>query len=42
MVSLKFLNIRLKEMLIRSLWPLLAGTVCFNQAGKMSSRPSLL
>ena len=42
MVSLKFLNMRLNEMLMRSLWPSLAGTVCFNQAGKISSRPSLL
>ena len=42
MVSLKFLNMRLKEMLMRSLWPSLAGTVCFSQAGKITSRPSLL
>ena len=27
---------------MRSLWPSLAGTVCFTQAGKISSRPSLL
>ena len=32
MVSLKFLNMRLNEMLMRSLWPSLAGTVCFSQA----------
>ena len=42
MVSLKFLNMRLNEMLMRSLWPSLAGTVCLSHAGKISSRPSLL
>src|SRR5262249_28797200 len=40
--SAKLLNIRLNEMLMRSVWPWLDGTLCFSQAGKISRRPSLL
>ena len=39
---MKLGNIKLKEMLMRSVSPSLAGTLCFTQAGKISSRPSLL
>ena len=41
-VSVKLVNIKLNEMLMRSVCPSLAGTLCFTQAGKISSRPSLL
>src|SRR5882724_3163865 len=41
-VSVKLVNIRLNEMLMRSVCPSLAGTLCFTHAGRISSRPSLL
>src|SRR5260370_24107887 len=40
--SVKFLNIRLNEMLMRSVWPWFDGTLCLSQAGKINMRPSLL